>query len=89
LKAKISISHHVNLLEKHQQSPSRYEALAPHLGHLETDFGLFFRRGGTSTKSSPNAELHRERCVMISALIENPTEGLILFETGAGPDYPE
>jgi len=26
---------------------------------------------------------------MISALIEHPTEGLILFETGAGANYPE
>jgi glyoxylase-like metal-dependent hydrolase (beta-lactamase superfamily II) len=27
--------------------------------------------------------------VMISALISHPTEGLVLFETGAGKDYPE
>ena len=26
---------------------------------------------------------------MISALISHPTEGLVLFETGAGKDYPE
>lgn len=26
---------------------------------------------------------------MISVLIEHPTEGLILYETGAGKDYPE
>ena len=26
---------------------------------------------------------------MVSVLIEHPTEGLILFETGAGKDYPE
>ena len=27
--------------------------------------------------------------MLISALIEYPTEGLILFETGSGRDYPE
>ena len=26
---------------------------------------------------------------MLSILIEHPTEGLILYETGAGDDYPE
>jgi glyoxylase-like metal-dependent hydrolase (beta-lactamase superfamily II) len=27
--------------------------------------------------------------VIISVLIEHPTEGLLLFETGGGKDYPE
>ena len=27
--------------------------------------------------------------VMISVLISHPTEGLLLYETGAGRDYPE
>jgi hypothetical protein len=27
--------------------------------------------------------------VMITALIEHPEEGLLLYETGAGKDYPE
>ena len=31
----------------------------------------------------------RRKLVVISVLIEHPTEGLILFETGAGKDYPE
>ena len=47
------------------------------------------RGAGASTGSNPNAPRQRGRGVIISALIEHPTEGLILFETGAGPDYPE
>ncbi len=46
-------------------------------------------QGGTSTLSSPNAPRERRKLVIISVLIEHPTEGLILFETGAGKDYPE
>lgn len=60
-----------------------------HLGNLEADLGFFIRGGGTSTKSNPNPDSQRGRGVIISALIEHPTEGLILFETGAGPDYPD
>ncbi|KAI4123732.1 MAG: hypothetical protein LQ347_006039, partial [Umbilicaria vellea] len=45
--------------------------------------------GGTSTRSNPNPEHVRRQLVMIVGLIEHPTEGLILFETGAGKDYPE
>jgi hypothetical protein len=71
------------------KTPVGTELWLLHLGHLEADFGFFVRSGGTSTKSNPNAERHRESFVMISALIEHPIEGLILFETGAGPGYPE
>lgn len=42
-----------------------------------------------STKSQPNPGVTRRTLVIIAALIEHPTEGLILFETGAGEDYPE
>jgi glyoxylase-like metal-dependent hydrolase (beta-lactamase superfamily II) len=47
------------------------------------------RGGGTSTASNPNAGSTRRKLVIISVLIEHPTEGLILFETGGGKDYPE
>ena len=47
------------------------------------------RGGGTSTASNPNPGVTRRTGVIISVLIEHPTEGLILFETGGGKDYPE
>lgn len=41
------------------------------------------------TKSNPHPKEHKRRhLVQISALIEHPTEGLILFETGSGGDWP-
>ena len=57
-----------------------------HCGNLEADDGFFLRGGGTSTASNPNPPSSRRKLVVISVLIEHPTEGLILFETGAG--YP-
>ncbi|KAK3673524.1 hypothetical protein LTR78_006428 [Recurvomyces mirabilis] len=60
-----------------------------HCGYLEADDGFFLRGGGTSTKSNPNQERVRRKLVVVSVLIEHPTEGLVLFETGAGKDYPE
>ncbi|KAL1857765.1 hypothetical protein Plec18170_002989 [Paecilomyces lecythidis] len=39
-----------------------------------------------SQQAPPNI---RRKMVLISALIEHPTQGLILFETGPGEDYPE
>jgi len=47
------------------------------------------RGGGTSTASNPNPGVTRRQLVIISVLIEHPTEGLILFETGGGENYPE
>lgn len=47
------------------------------------------RGGGTTTASNPNQTAKRRKCVIISVLIEHPTEGLILFETGGGDNYPE
>jgi glyoxylase-like metal-dependent hydrolase (beta-lactamase superfamily II) len=46
-------------------------------------------QGGTSTLSNPNPDSKRRKLIMVSVLIEHPTEGLLLFETGAGKDYPE
>ncbi|KAJ4183074.1 hypothetical protein NW755_009922 [Fusarium falciforme] len=60
-----------------------------HLGNLVADEGFFLPHANTSSSSNPNPE-HARRCmVMISVLIYHPEEGLILFETGAGKDYPE
>ncbi len=47
------------------------------------------RGGGTSTASNPDPGVTRRKGVIISVLIEHPTEGLILFETGGGENYPE
>lgn len=47
------------------------------------------RGGGTTTASNPTSVAKRRKAVIISVLIEHPTEGLILFETGGGENYPE
>ncbi|KAF2204185.1 Metallo-hydrolase/oxidoreductase [Delitschia confertaspora ATCC 74209] len=60
-----------------------------HVGNLECDEGWFKRAGGTSTASNPNPPHTRRKLIMLSILIEHPTEGLILYETGGGKDYPE
>ncbi|EKG11432.1 Beta-lactamase-like protein [Macrophomina phaseolina MS6] len=61
------------------------------LGYLECDVGFLFQNGGgnLSTRSNPNPPRARRKLVAISALVEHPTEGLILFETGTGRNYPE
>jgi glyoxylase-like metal-dependent hydrolase (beta-lactamase superfamily II) len=60
-----------------------------HLGDLEADDGWFMRAANTSTLSNPSPTNKRRRLIMLSVLIEHPTEGLILFETGGGEDYPK
>jgi hypothetical protein len=60
-----------------------------HCGNLEVDEGWFMRGGGTTTASNPTNVAKRRKAVIISVLIEHPTEGLILFETGGGENYPE
>jgi glyoxylase-like metal-dependent hydrolase (beta-lactamase superfamily II) len=45
--------------------------------------------GNASTLSNQNPVSKRRRLIMYAVLIKHPTEGLILYETGAGPDYPE
>ncbi|EPQ27503.1 uncharacterized protein PFL1_05041 [Pseudozyma flocculosa PF-1] len=61
------------------------------LGYLAADAGWFFRGGNTSTMSDPTGPAKPERrdLVMYSVLIDHPTEGLILWETGSGKDYPQ
>lgn len=60
-----------------------------HLGNNEADAGFFVRGANASSSSNPNPTNERWKGCLNAALIEHPTEGLILFETGAGPDYPE
>ncbi|KAK4494711.1 hypothetical protein PRZ48_014067 [Zasmidium cellare] len=60
-----------------------------HCGNIEVDEGWFMRGGGTTTASNPKNIATRRKGVIISVLIEHPTEGLILFETGGGDNYPE
>ncbi len=63
-----------------------------HLGYLAADAGFFLRGANTSTMSNPkgpNGNPQRRDLVMYAILIEHPTEGLILWETGCGKDYPE
>ncbi|PGH27443.1 hypothetical protein AJ80_00921 [Polytolypa hystricis UAMH7299] len=56
---------------------------------MQVDEGWILRGTTSSTLTNPTPESQRRDLVVISALIEHPTEGLILFETGAGEDYPE
>jgi len=62
-----------------------------HIGYLAADAGWFLRGGNGSTLSNPDGPKQRERrdLVMYSVLIDHPHEGLILWETGCGKDYPE
>ncbi|PMD48954.1 Metallo-hydrolase/oxidoreductase [Hyaloscypha variabilis F] len=57
------------------------------LGFLEADSGFFVRGGNASTASNLHPEPTRRKLAMISVLISHPTEGLMLFETGAGKEY--
>ena len=76
----------IDLINK---SPPGTKLWLLNLGFLEADEGWFKRAGGTTTKSNPNAVAGRRKLCVIGVLIEHPTEGLILFETGSGKDYPK
>ncbi|KAK3699119.1 hypothetical protein LTR37_016593 [Vermiconidia calcicola] len=71
------------------QAPKGTKLWLLHCGNIEADEGFFLRGGGTSTASNPNPGITRRKGVIISVLIEHPTEGLLLFETGGGENYPE
>ncbi|KAG4418435.1 hypothetical protein IFR04_008420 [Cadophora malorum] len=60
-----------------------------HLGNLEADEGFLLSGANVSTASNPTPVSVRRAMVMISVLISHPTEGLLLYETGAGRDYAE
>lgn len=42
-----------------------------------------------SNPAGPNGKPQRRDLVMYVVLIDHPSEGLILWETGCGRDYPE
>ena len=60
------------------------------VGWLEADEGFVVRGGNTSTKSTEDKAFvnKRRQLPMYCILIEHPIEGLILWETGCGKDYP-
>lgn len=61
------------------------------VGWLECDEAFVVRGGNTSLKSTENeAFLNKRRQLpMYCILIDHPHEGLILWETGCGKDYPQ
>ncbi|KXT19015.1 hypothetical protein AC579_8751 [Pseudocercospora musae] len=60
------------------------------VGWLEADEAFVLRGGNTSLKSTENQAFvnKRRQLPMYCVLIEHPIEGLILWETGCGKDYP-
>ncbi|UPK96112.1 hypothetical protein LCI18_007047 [Fusarium solani-melongenae] len=60
------------------------------VGWLECDEGFVTRGGNTSLQSSKNQAFvnKRRQLPMYCILIDHPHEGLILWETGCGKDYP-
>ncbi|CZS77702.1 unnamed protein product [Fusarium graminearum] len=60
-----------------------------HIGNLVADEGIFLPFGNVCTATHPVSQSKRRDLVMISALIEHPEDGLFLYETGAGKDYPD
>jgi len=61
------------------------------VGWLECDEAFVVRGGNTSMKSTENRSFvnKRRELPVYCILIEHPHEGLILWETGCGKDYPE
>lgn len=59
------------------------------LGELTADQGWFIEGAGTSLQSAPEPPIERRTLKLISALIEHPEHGLILYEVGSAPNAPE
>lgn len=61
------------------------------LGWLECDEGFVTRGGNTSLKSTEGEKFvnKRRELPIYAILIDHPFEGVILWETGCGVDYPE
>lgn len=60
------------------------------VGWLEADEGFVIRGGNTSVQSKKDVAFvnKRRQLPMYCILIKHPVEGLILWETGSGKDYP-
>jgi glyoxylase-like metal-dependent hydrolase (beta-lactamase superfamily II) len=61
------------------------------VGWLEGDEAFLLRGANTSLKSTENKSFvnKRRKLPMYCVLIDHPYEGVILWETGSGKDYPE
>lgn len=61
------------------------------VGWLECDEGFVLRGGNTSLKSTEGETFvnKRRELPMYCVLIDHPHEGVILYETGSGVDYPQ
>ncbi|OAA77199.1 Beta-lactamase-like protein [Akanthomyces lecanii RCEF 1005] len=61
------------------------------VGWLECDEGYVVRGGNSSLRSTRDVSFvnKRRELVLYCVLIDHPHEGLILWETGCGKDYPE
>jgi len=57
------------------------------LGELTVDEAWFIEGASVSTLSQPNPPSVRRRVKLIGALIEHPSEGVILFEAGPGANF--
>jgi glyoxylase-like metal-dependent hydrolase (beta-lactamase superfamily II) len=59
------------------------------LGNIEYDEGFALAGAGVSTRSDPNPASPRRKVAIIAAAIEHPKAGVILFDTGAAPNFTE
>jgi glyoxylase-like metal-dependent hydrolase (beta-lactamase superfamily II) len=59
------------------------------LGRIDTDDGFFMRGCNAAVQSDPHPQYERRRVAVIAAVIEHPTAGPILFETGCAQNAKE
>jgi glyoxylase-like metal-dependent hydrolase (beta-lactamase superfamily II) len=59
------------------------------LGNIEYDEGWALAAAGMSSPSNPNPPSPRRKIAIIATLIDHPTAGPILFDTGAAPAFKE
>ncbi|KAF5627610.1 metallo-hydrolase oxidoreductase [Fusarium sp. NRRL 25303] len=72
----------------YQVAPDGTRMWLLHIGNLVADEGVFLPFGNVCTASHPISENKRRHLVMMSVLIEHPEDGLLLYATGTGKDYP-
>lgn len=63
------------------------------LGRIDSDDGFFVRGSNAAIQSNPTPTVERRRVAVVAAVIEHPTAGPILFDTGcaqeAATNWPE